>query len=159
MCKDSYVGLRLASAWPALGLGALMMTLFVCLVSGPTRAAPGDSDASFAGFGNHGVSTIGTFQVLDMLVQPDGKILLLDFDTNGGNLLLFRMLPNGEGADPAFGTFGRLDIPNASFGFFRAIALQADGKILAVGDTSDGDFLIARLNPNGTMDGTWGFMG
>ena len=35
------------------------------------------------------------------------------------------------------------------------MALQADGKIVAVGSTStgsDGDFALARYNPNGSLD-------
>lgn len=60
--------------------------------------------------------------------------------------------------DPTFGSGGK-----ASFGFrnnddeARALAVQPDGKIVAVGSTSlltqsNYDFAILRLNPNGTID-------
>ena len=34
----------------------------------------------------------------------------------------------------------------------RAVALQADGKIVAVGGGGDHDFVLARYNPNGSLD-------
>lgn len=49
-------------------------------------------------------------------------------------------------------------IPNATF---TATAVQADGKIVAVGSLSggpdgDGNFLVARFNANGSLDTTFG---
>jgi len=37
----------------------------------------------------------------------------------------------------------------------RAVALQPDGKIIVVG-LSGADFALARYNPNGTLDTTFG---
>lgn len=37
-----------------------------------------------------------------------------------------------------------------------ALALQPDGKILAAGDTAGDDFALLRLNPNGSIDNTFG---
>ena len=41
--------------------------------------------------------------------------------------------------------------------------LQSDGKIITVGypnsESSDSDFLLARLNPNGSLDTTFGVGG
>jgi hypothetical protein len=140
-------------------LRRVVVAAFLALLISPhADATPGDL-ASFGGFGNDGVITFGSWQVNDMLLQPDGKILLLGFDPPGRKLLLLRVLPNGETADLSFGSFGRLEISNSSFGTFDAIALQADGKILAVGGTPDHDFLIVRLNSNGDDGWHLGFPG
>jgi len=43
------------------------------------------------------------------------------------------------------------------------VLLQPDGKIITVGyantEDSDSDFLLARLNPNGSLDSTFGVVG
>lgn len=63
--------------------------------------------------------------------------------------------------DPTFGTGGL--VANSfgssySYGAW-AIALQPDGKIVAVGDvdlgSTGGDFAVMRLNPDGTLDSTF----
>jgi len=61
------------------------------------------------------------------------------------------------GLDPSFGTGGSV---TTDFGFTdaaAAVAVQADGKIVAVGSADGGsaDFAIARYNPDGTLDTTF----
>jgi len=62
--------------------------------------------------------------------------------------------------DPSFGEGGRLttDFPVGSFA--TAVAIQADGKIVAVGAAAgasiDGEFAIARYEPDGDLDETFG---
>jgi uncharacterized delta-60 repeat protein len=53
--------------------------------------------------------------------------------------------------DPSFGTGGNVSAVGAPF---TGVALQADGRIVAVG-TSNSDFFVARYNPNGTLDTTF----
>src|SRR5262245_37292985 len=65
--------------------------------------------------------------------------------------------------DPTFGTGGTLmtDI-NRSTDLAQAVALQADGKLVVVGQTyknndySTEDFVVARYNTDGTLDTTFG---
>ncbi len=62
--------------------------------------------------------------------------------------------------DPSFGDGGQLttDFPVGSFA--TAVAIQADGKIVAVGAAAgasiDGEFAIARYEPDGDLDETFG---
>ncbi len=65
--------------------------------------------------------------------------------------------------DPTFGTGGMAttDI-NHSTDIANAVAVQADGKLVVVGQTykqndfSDEDFVVTRYNPDGTLDTTFG---
>src|SRR4249919_106921 len=70
------------------------------------------------------------------------------------------------GLDPTFGVGGRVTTDfNLSTDIANAVALQADGKLVVVGDTytnndfSDEDFAIARYNPDGTLDAGFGTNG
>jgi uncharacterized delta-60 repeat protein len=88
------------------------------------------------------------------LVQPDGRIVVGGF-TDELVSAFARYLPNGA-PDPSFGVNGKatFDVP-ATREIIRDIALQADGKIVAVGN-ADLDFLALRLNGNGSVDPTFG---
>ena len=93
-------------------------------------------------------------------VQADGKIVVTGTTTSTGsssNVFVARLLANGS-LDAGFGNAndGTPDgIVNLSFGdgndFARAVALQADGKILVAGDRVNGsssDITLARLLVN-----------
>ncbi len=97
--------------------------------------------------------------VRDLAVQPDGKIVVAgDFTTLGG----------GGAGTTAHKRLGRLNAdgtPDTSFNPIadlpvRAVAVQADGKILVAGDfttlRSGGGTTVrnhlGRLNPDGTLD-------
>src|SRR3989440_6694764 len=103
-----------------------------------------------------------------VVVQPDGKIVVA-----GGAFPLFTFLGdfkvvryNSNGAlDTSFGDSGIVTttFPEGSYAF--DVALQADGKIIAAGtvfvdfnpgDSSNTDFALARYNPDGTPDATFG---
>ena len=67
------------------------------------------------------------------------------------------------GLDPSFGTGGRVVTDfNLSTDIANAVALQADGKIIVGGftytnnDFSGEDFAIARYNPDGSLDASFG---
>jgi uncharacterized delta-60 repeat protein len=103
-----------------------------------------------------------------VVVQPDGKIVVA-----GGAFLLFtfagdfkvaRYNPDGS-LDTSFGDGGIVTttFPEGSYAF--DVALQADGKIIAAGtvfldfnpgESSNTDFALARYNPDGTPDATFG---
>ena len=68
--------------------------------------------------------------------------------------------------DPTFGTDGKvLTDFDHSTDIANAVAIQADGKLVVVGtiyqdnDFSDEDFAVARYNPDGTLDETFGVGG
>jgi uncharacterized delta-60 repeat protein len=98
--------------------------------------------------------------IFALVVQPDGKVLIggqfTTLSPNGGATVashfIARLNPDGT-LDTGFN-------PNPNF-YVRAIALQADGKIVIGGDftalspnggTSVTRNSIARLNPDGTLD-------
>ena len=113
--------------------------------------ADGTLDSSF---GDKGLMRDETDQMWDeaaaVVIQPDGKIVVAGMQ--GRTFLIARYHANGD-PDTSFGNAGR-----ASGFFFRAhaIALQSDGKLVAVGADRSGDFGIVRLNPDGSLDTGFG---
>jgi uncharacterized delta-60 repeat protein len=118
-------------------------------------------DTTFSGdgmaIGNFGLGRVGTGR--DVVIQGDGKIVGVGFttDSTGSNFSIARLNPNGT-ADPSFSLDGRVITNVGGNDAAYAVALQADGKIVAAGYKSQGDFLsfaIARYNPNGSLDTTF----
>ena len=64
-----------------------------------------------------------------------------------------RMLSAGD-LDTSFGIGGKLAFEALPFKP-HGTAMQADGKLIAVGQL-DGDFAVARLNPDGRLDPSFG---
>ncbi|MGC9452136.1 MAG: delta-60 repeat domain-containing protein [Oceanipulchritudo sp.] len=112
-----------------------------------------------------------------VVVQPDGKIVVagasrqytktssvIRFEWYQWDLMLLRYLPDGQ-LDTSFGEGGKVihDINGAGNQpeGFNDVALQSDGKIIAVGYSRPGDnrFLVARFNIDGTLDTTFGAAG
>jgi uncharacterized delta-60 repeat protein len=64
-------------------------------------------------------------------------------------------------------SFGRRGLATVNFGSAgqtaHSILLQPDGKLVAVGfsdnESADSDFLMARINSNGSLDSTFGTAG
>ena len=116
---------------------------------------PGTVDASFGTKGF--VYDTGLSVHYAVVQQPDGKLLTAggynkaDF-TPLGNVA--RFLQDGT-LDSTFGTNGYADYP--SVGVYDMI-LQPDGKIVTVGSSVDesAQSVVARLQPNGTLDSTFG---
>ena len=103
-----------------------------------------------------------------VVIQPDGKIVVaggaFPLFTFLGNFKVARYNPNGS-LDTSFGDGGIVTtiFPAGSYAF--DVALQSDGKIIAAGtffvdfdpgESSDTDFALARYNPDGTPDATFG---
>ncbi len=71
-----------------------------------------------------------------------------------GDFALARYNPNGS-LDTSFSGDGRQTTDFGGFDGANGVALQGDGKIVAVGDSGaggTGDFALARYNPNGSLD-------
>jgi uncharacterized delta-60 repeat protein len=114
----------------------------------------GSLDSSF-GTGGEVLTTAENFStVVD--IQPDGKILVGGAGVNGEDFGLVRFNPDGS-LDPSFGTGGAVDTPS-TYGIAQ-MALQPDGKIVAVGTVASGaalDFQTVRYNPDGSLDQSFG---
>ena len=121
-----------------------------------------------ATFGQGGKATADFFGGNDgargVAIQQDGKIVLSGFATSGTErLFTLARFDEAGNLDPAFGAGGKvvLDLGSTSEAF--KVVLQADGKILAAGDSrlqSSLDFTVVRLNPaDGSLDRTFGAEG
>lgn len=116
----------------------------------------GSLDTTF-GFGGKVASSVG-YEGDAVAIQPDGKIVVGGLAGAGPQFVIARYLSNGD-IDQSFGTLGATTISfSAGSNFLHAIAIQSDGKIIAVGQatTSESDFGVARLNTDGSLDPTFG---
>jgi uncharacterized delta-60 repeat protein len=97
------------------------------------------------------------YNIDDMLVQSDGKIVVLATDTKAsGSTSIFRFNEDGS-VDGKFGNGGRLVPDIAGFKYLRSIDLEPSGKIVATGSyefnaNDRTSLLIARFNSDGTPD-------
>ncbi len=134
--------------------------------------ADGSLDTSFANNGVFRYDFTGSDdEGWGIVLQPDGKIIIAgeaylgvfsgEVDTA---FALIRLNPNGS-FDSSFGSNG-IVITNffASLDAATEVALQPDGKIIATGYVTPGgvnvagayDFALARYNPDGSLDQTFG---
>jgi uncharacterized delta-60 repeat protein len=103
-------------------------------------------------------------QARDVAIQPDGKIVAAGFSANTRGrpvASVTRLLPDGT-LDTAFGNGGRVAFNSGiSESEAYAVNIQPDGKILIAGRHSEnsiyyGSIFVARLNADGSTDGTFG---
>jgi uncharacterized delta-60 repeat protein len=106
-------------------------------------------------------------QARSAALQPDGKIVAAGTTIFNNGLsepfAVARYNTNGT-LDTTFDSDGKLQIDFGSFDQTAyKVLLQPDGKIITVGypntESSDSDFLLARCNPNGSLDSSFGVGG
>ena len=92
-----------------------------------------------------------------VLVQPDRKIIVAGNAMGSELMTVTRLMPNGA-PDTTFDGDGTATINFGSLADLLGDAvLQPDGKIVVAGSTqATGEFAVARLNPNGSPDATFG---
>lgn len=104
-------------------------------------------------FGTAGIdSTMSLSFFRSIIIQTDGKIIAAGKGGNG--FAVARYNTNGI-LDNTFGTGGKVTTTMAGNDYVNAIALQTDGKIVAVGG-ANGYFGIARYTSDGALDTTFG---
>jgi uncharacterized delta-60 repeat protein len=119
----------------------------------------GTLDNTFSGDGRRTFSWGPIGRATDVLVLPNGKLLVGGFSgPETGNVQVARLNANGT-LDTTFGTGG---IATADFGgddFGLAMARQANGRILIAGlsrptqiGATTGGAIVARLRANGALD-------
>lgn len=124
--------------------------------------ANGIIDSTF-GVNGKATATIGVVHnyAKAAVLQSDGKIVVAGyFDNNFYNdAVIIRFNSNGT-VDQSFGTNGMIQfIANNQFDEFHDIAIQPDGKIVAVGRSfanNTYNFFTVRLLTNGTLDPNFG---
>ena len=120
--------------------------------------ADGSLDTSFSGDGKL-TTTFGSRNDYGnaIALQADGRIIVAgsSLSTNS-DFALLRYLADGT-LDPSFGSGGGVitDIGAGSIDGGNGVALQADGRILVAGSSSNGsdeDVALARYNTDGSLD-------
>ena len=111
----------------------------------PSNAAPGDLDLSFGNAGKAATWVFNGEPADDLVVQPDGKILVV-----GGESLV-RYLMNGT-LDTSFNGTGIVPNVITARAADRQMVLLEDGRIVTTGGAG---FSVARVHSNGTPDLTF----
>lgn len=100
-------------------------------------------------------------EIFALAIQPDGRILAAGRANFAQDFGLVRYQTNGA-LDTAFGTGGVVTTDfNGSIDRAFGMVLQIDGKIVLAGAANltsgaTGDFGLARYNPSGALDATFG---
>lgn len=107
-------------------------------------------------FGKNGVVKLDPAgKVVDMLLQPDGRIVVATnpdgFPYPDSCYTIYRLLPNGS-IDSSFGVNGKLlTQPATKPTMIGTLALQPDGKLLAGGSfVQNSKLLLVRYTPDAT---------
>jgi uncharacterized delta-60 repeat protein len=146
------------------------------VVAGGSRPPGGPTDAAFARYNPDGTldGTFGTGGVtivhatsgsdlIDVALQPDGKVVGVGGGANVSGYLALALRLGANGAlDPSFGTDGAVVLNAPQPPSFQSVIVQPNGQIAASGwryyysgsDTQD--FLTARLDANGALDAAFG---
>ena len=119
----------------------------------------GSEGQIFLPFGDYGWDS----QAQDILVQPDDKIVVAGGAWTHYDFAIARLNPDGS-RDSGFGHDGMVTTDfNAGFDSIMALVLQPDGKLVAAGYggpsrrlPDDDHFALARYQPNGALDRTFG---
>jgi uncharacterized delta-60 repeat protein len=121
-------------------------------------AHPGDLDPSF-GTGGTVTTAFGTSgtSAYAIALQGDGKIVAAGGTGLQDAFALARYNPDGS-LDKTFGTGGLVMTGINELAGVNAVAVQEDGKIVVAGSSGgvQGFFTLARYNPDGRLDKTFG---
>jgi uncharacterized delta-60 repeat protein len=138
------------------------------IVAAVARYQPdGDPDSSFSGDGKT-LTNLGTYEsnVNAMAIDAQGRIVVagrryLYHDTfDYFDFVLARFMANGA-LDPSFGGDGKVSTNfQYTLDTARAVAIDAQGRIVAAGQADDygesSDYALARYTPNGNLDPSFG---
>lgn len=128
--------------------------------------ADGNLDVSFGTSGRvvTNINSDNQSRVLDLLIQPDGKIVATGADegTTPSHTVVARYHSNGS-LDAGFANAGlRVTHVGAAQSLGETVSLQTDGKIVVAGTSYNGvaavgfDFGVLRLNADGSFDSSFG---
>lgn len=162
--KSRFVAVAALAAVTQFRVSAAVLMIAVVTVgaAGAQAPAPGDLDSSFGTGGKVTTDLDGNGGVgVDVVVQPDGKIVVLASTFRvgtAGDFALTRYNPDGT-LDTSFGTNGLVfsDI-GGNYDDPSTLLLQPDGKLVAVGSslTNTRYFSLSRYNPDGSPDTSFG---
>ena len=140
-------------------LDYLSLALVLILLGGvAVYAVPGEPDLSFNGSGKQIVGFgKGNDRINATALQTDGKIIAVGGTRFGsaGSAVITRFNADGS-LDASFGTNGKVFVLQGEEA--TATVIQPDGKIVVAAYARVGyyrDFLVIRLNGNGSLDATF----
>jgi uncharacterized delta-60 repeat protein/uncharacterized repeat protein (TIGR01451 family) len=130
----------------------------------------GSLDTTFGSGGIVVTAFSGSDVILDLAIQPDGRIIAVGYTVitfnQSNDLAVLRYHANGS-LDTSFGSGGIVTMD--FFGHYdgaSSVVVQPDGHILVAGATDtnpmtlsanqNSDFLLLRLNANGSLDTSFG---
>jgi len=121
----------------------------------------GSLDVSFGSGGKVTTDFGGLGSAYAIVLEPDGKIVAAGqhFNVISG-FALARYNPDGS-LDTSFGSGGKVTTDVNSLNQILALVLQPDGKLVAagfsgIGFSDNADFALARYNPDGSLDTSFG---
>jgi uncharacterized delta-60 repeat protein len=118
-----------------------------------TSGAP---DTTFDQDGAVGIDFGGLDHTNDVVVQPDGRIVVVGTGGPNEDAAVARLTATGQ-PDPAFGTAGEVLVDAGGEEILWDVLLQPDGRILGTGETTNGvDGLLLRLGTDGGRDASFG---
>jgi uncharacterized delta-60 repeat protein len=146
------------SLWKA----SLLATTMSLLAFTIALAAPGDLDPTFSGDGRV-IADIsgGSFDSIGGIsIFPSGRIIVAA--TSNDNFAVIRYLSNGT-LDSTFSSDGKVLTDFGGSEGTEDVAIQSNGRIVVTGTScltggwpdGDCDVVVARYNPNGTLDTTF----
>lgn len=143
----------------------VLCSLVICvsmIINGCGGGSSGDTaqrNTLDTNFGTGGIVEI-SFTLTAMLIQTDGKIVVAGSISSGEGVIA-RYKADGS-LDQSFGSTGSVIFSLGTGGAISKLAIQSDGKIIAVGSSFNGtdkDVAILRISANGILDVTWGDRG
>jgi uncharacterized delta-60 repeat protein len=148
-------------------------TSFLCVAKYDSNGAPdssfGENGIRLIDFDENRVGGIFIYDPTDMLIQPDGKILIgstmqsQQHPYTFSDFVVVRINENGT-IDSSFASNGLITDTNDSFDEFGSFFLLPDGKIIVTGNTSsdhslsvENDSIFAmRFEKDGIIDNSFG---
>jgi len=130
--------------------------------------ANGSLDTSFDGDGKvtTDIFSLGNDLALSVAIHANGKIVAAGegYDITSGRSVFTLVQYNVDGSlDASFDGDGKVTPPLPARGRANSVAIQPDGKIVAVGQsccsTGNSDLVGYRFNTDGSVNGQWGTNG
>jgi uncharacterized delta-60 repeat protein len=136
---------------------AALVLIQAGIVTSMAVAAPGDLDLSFGGDGKVATNfTSGDDMAFGVAVQPDGKIVAVGSADFQNEFALARYTTDGS-LDASFDADGKVTTSfTGDHDSAHDVAIQADGKIVAVGTAGFESYALARYESDGSLDPSFG---
>ncbi|MBP6870029.1 hypothetical protein KBC04_04050 [Candidatus Babeliales bacterium] len=118
----------------------------------------GTVDTTFSpnGVYAHGYVVVQFGQLYGVVLQPDGQIVVAGYNPGNNNQTVLARYSSTGVLDTTFNTGSINTTLNSKT---KAIALQADGKFILVGESPGHAMVVTRFTTSGTIDTTFGING